>query len=133
MPDTEEFEPDLEGEEVRVQNERQNERVAIDLGVTMTSESNFYVGFAGNISEGGLFVATHQMIPVGRTIDLQFRLPDGEEPVSLEARVCWQRTAVDYDDGILPGFGVQFVNLDENTRKRLEEFLETREPIFHPE
>lgn len=132
MSDGRDFDVSKDGSQVRM-HRRQSERVAVELGVTMTSESNFYVGFAGNISEGGLFIATHQMVPVGREIDLRFQLPGVDEPVDVKAGVRWQRTAVDYDDGILPGFGVEFLDLDDQTRRRIEDFIADREPIFHPE
>ncbi len=132
MSPMKEFEPVEDGDDVSVRR-REAKRVAVELGVTMTSDSNFYVGFANNISEGGLFVATHQMVEVGSTVDLRFELPGEDEPVVVEAEVRWQRTAVDYDSGILPGFGVQFGDLDDETRARIERYIEDREPIFHPD
>ena len=112
---------------------REHARVAVQLGVTVSSESNFYVGFADNISKGGLFVATHDLLPIGQTLLLQFRLPEQQEPIEVEAVVRWQRTHSDPDNGVLPGFGAQFVDLDDDECARLQDFINSRAPLFHPD
>lgn len=130
---SEEFSTGL-GEESEVSiNRRASDRKRVRVAVTMSSDSNLYVGFADNMSEGGLFVATHELLPIGETIDLEFEIPGEDDFVKVAAEVCWHRAVSDVVNGLLPGFGARFVDLDDDDRARLEEFLETREPIFHPE
>ena len=43
-------------------NRRRHLRYAVELDVSMSSEHNFYAGFAENLSEGGVFVATHSLL-----------------------------------------------------------------------
>lgn len=112
---------------------RRQQRHTVRLGVTLTSESNLYVGFADNISEGGLFVATHELMPIGTAVDLEFELPERTEPLRVRGEVRWQRAVSDLDDHVFPGFGVKFIDLGEREAKAIAEFLETREPIFHPD
>jgi uncharacterized protein (TIGR02266 family) len=126
------FKDIMQTEKVKIER-RQQTRVAVKVGVTMSSDSNFYVGFADNVSEGGLFVATHELLPIGETIDLEFRLPDDDESISLQAEVRWHRTASDLRNGVLPGFGARFIDMGPEQRARLEEFVSNREPLFHPE
>ena len=121
-----------EGDEVSI-NRRSSDRKEVRVAVTMTSDSNLYVGFADNMSEGGLFVATHELIAIGETIDLSFEVPDGGKLVEVKAEVRWHRAVSDHANGLLPGFGARFVDLEDADRNRLEKFLEDREPIFHPE
>jgi uncharacterized protein (TIGR02266 family) len=124
----------LGGEESEVIiNRRESDRKRVRVAVSMHSDSNLYVGFADNMSEGGLFVATHELLSIGETIELVFELPGEEDLVEVKAEVCWQRAVSDVHNGMLPGFGARFVDLDDADRARLEQFLESREPIFHPE
>lgn len=114
-------------------NRRENDRKRVRVAVSMHSDSNFYVGFADNMSQGGLFVATHELLSIGETIDLVFELSGEEELVEVKAEVCWLRAVSDVNNGLLPGFGARFIDLDDEDRARLEKFLENREPMFHPE
>ncbi len=122
----------MESDEVQI--ERRNEqRVSVRAGVTMNSESNFYIGLANNISEGGIFLATYDLLPVGSTIEVEFRLPGNDKPIRASAEVRWHRqVAISHDDAPV-GFGAQFVSIDEADKKRLQEFVDSREPLFYPE
>ena len=123
---------EMESDEVDIER-RTDQRVAVNVGVTMSSDSNLYVGLTDDISAGGLFIATHEMLPVGQIVELDFRLPEHQEPISVRAEVRWQRTYSDPTNGVLPGFGAAFVDLDEEDQTRLEDFVNSREPMFHPE
>lgn len=123
---------DPHDEDVKIYR-REFKRIEVSLGLTMTSESNFFVGFADNISDGGLFVATQQLVTEGSEVELELRLPDGGEPVRARAEVRWQRHAQDLPNGALPGFGARFIDLPEESRARLDAFLKEREPLFYPE
>lgn len=111
---------------------RNQQRVAVEVGVTMTSDSNLFVGLTDNISEGGLFVATHELLPVGSELDLEFQLPEDDEPISVRAQVRWHRPVSQASADRMPGFGARFVDLDDSDRERLEDFVDSREPMFHP-
>ena len=123
---------DMSEEGVKISG-RQHARVSVNLGVTLRSDSNFYVGFADNISEGGLFVATHDLLPIGSAITLEFRLPGDDEPICIPAEVRWQRPVSDPENGILPGFGAKFLEVDSADQARLDDFISSREPLFHPD
>ena len=122
----------MQSDDVKIDRRRQP-RVAVKLGVTLSSESNFFVGFTNNVSEGGLFVATHDLLPIGEQVQLQFQLPKEEEPISVDAEVRWHRPIASARDGAPPGFGAQFVEIDDGDHRRLQEFVSSREPIFFPD
>ena len=124
---------DLENVEGGEEDRREEERKKIRVGVTMNSGSNLYVGFTDNISEGGLFVATHEIVAVGQLIDLRLLLPGEGESIQGKGQVQRQRTVAEMGEGVFPGFGVKFTELSDRALERLQEFLNTREPIFHPE
>lgn len=121
----------METDDVEI-DRRQQSRVSVKVGVTMNSDSNVYVGLTDNVSKGGLFIATYDLLAIGRTIELEFRLPEHEEPIEVQAEVRWHRPESDPDNGAPRGFGARFVDLDDGDRERLEAFVEDREPMFHP-
>jgi hypothetical protein len=92
---------------------RRSPRAAVDLqvGLRFDSVQAFLSAYAGDISEGGMFVhmanAPHQ---VGQTVALQFDAGK-ERIVQGTARIV----RVDPD-----GFGLQFVELDDTSRRLIE-------------
>jgi uncharacterized protein (TIGR02266 family) len=92
-------------------------KVGVEYGTT------FFTGFSGNISKGGVFVATHQTLPIGARVELFFEMPDGHA-VSVPAVVRWVR---DVDqatlDGSSPGIGLSFVSLTHDDAIILERYV----------
>lgn len=109
----------------RREEQRAAPRQKIDVEVTIASESHFFAGLAGDVSVGGVFVATYARIPVGRELSIAFSLPDGE--VMARGIVRWRREG---SDRVAPGIGVQFEMLDEADWKIIERFCEERPPIL---
>lgn len=108
---------------------RSSERVAVDVEVTLTSEHNFYTSFTQDISEGGLFIASHEVLPVGT--EIRFSLKLGKGVVSCIGVVRWVREPSPYLDGVPPGMGVQFTKLPPNVAAAINSFIESRrESIF---
>jgi uncharacterized protein (TIGR02266 family) len=114
---------------VDFKDRRAHARVTLKTSITMSSESNFYTGFMNDISEGGLFVSTYNLQPIGSTINLEFNLPDSEEPIKAQGVVRWLKEA-NPDVEMEPGLGVQFTNLSDVDRRRIEHFVKHRETIF---
>ena len=108
---------------------RQHRRATLEVDVTLASDHNFFVGFAENISEGGLFIATHNVFAIGAPVDLTFRLPTGG-PMEVHCVVRWVR-AYNPDSDTPPGVGVEFVNLSEADQRAVLAFLQQRDPLFH--
>lgn len=106
--------------------------VALEVHVTSSSDHNFYTGFTHNISEGGLFIATSHVLPVGTELQFQFRLESDPEPVSLTGIVRWVREPHSLiAPDVPPGMGVQFAELGSAAQTRINRFIERRrESIF---
>lgn len=105
------------------------ERLDIELAVDVKSEHNFFTGFSANISEGGIFIATHQARPVGSLVEIEFSLP-GERPIAARARVRWTKVYHEGSDGS-PGLGLEFVSIDPDDARRIQAFIEReRPPLF---
>lgn len=108
-------------------NRRYSRRVQLDVDIGFHSETNFFVGFAEDISDGGLFVATYDRLPVGTELTLSLVLPGGKQVV-VSGRVTWIRDP--NDEEVTPGVGVRFERLDEDDRRAIDRFLKKRAPMF---
>jgi uncharacterized protein (TIGR02266 family) len=105
-------------------------RVELQVGVGFHSDTNFYTGFTEDVSEGGLFVATHVPQPIGTRLRLTFTLPAGPE-ITGEAVVRWLRVPRSHDTETVPGMGVQFEGLEREHEALIREFIALREPLFY--
>lgn len=111
---------------------REHSRYQVDLDVTVTSEHNFYAGFVENMSVGGVFIATHQLKPVGERLELSVHLPGHAEAIRSTGEVRWVRVFSEQSN-VPPGMGIRFDTLDDLARRHIEEFLATRDPMFFDE
>ncbi len=105
-------------------------RLDMEVNVDLFSADTFFTGFTENISEGGLFIATSASFPLGERLRVRLSLMGGD-PQEYLVVVCWVRP----DGGIngLPGgMGVQFLDLPERERTRLQKFVDSgvKETLF---
>lgn len=116
----------------RPQGRREQGRVRMQAAITISSESNFFTGFSTNISEGGLFIATASLLPLGSPIEVQFTLP-GSRPIQVQGVVRWRREVNDNTPEIFPGIGIQFNDLSPEAEGAIRQFVQSREPLFFPD
>jgi uncharacterized protein (TIGR02266 family) len=107
-------------------------RVRMQAQINRSSDSNFYTGFATDIGEGGIFVATVQTVPRGTSVDLDVTLPGGR-PMKVSGVVHWTREVNDKTPELMPGFGVKFTHLAPEVAAAISDFVATREPLFFPD
>ena len=104
---------------------------SLEANIGATTESNFYVGFTGEIADGGVFVATYEVFAPGTKIDLLVTLPGAFE-FNCKGWVRFIRDPFDLSqDGNEPGMGVQFENLDAHSRNLVLRFIHKRPPMFY--
>lgn len=107
---------------------RASPRAFVETEVDLHTESTFFTGLSEDVSRGGLFVATYQLLPVGTDIELSFSLP-GEQRVRAHGRVVWLREV--RDGGVSPGMGIAFHGLDPEDEEAVKGFLVERPPAFY--
>jgi uncharacterized protein (TIGR02266 family) len=100
----------------------------VSLMVDLDSESNFYVGFAEDLSDGGIFVATHAPRKIGSRVELAITLSN-QEPMRAKGTVKWVREYSDAIEGV-PGMGIQFDHVSRQDVERILEFARGRPPMF---
>ncbi len=123
----------LPGSRDTASNRRVSPRLPAEIEVGVTTEHNFFTGFSLDISEGGIFVATHVDHPVGTRLEIRVAFPDGAEPMVLIAEVRWKRELRDTSDAS-PGLGLRFVEPTPGQRAKIHAFIKhVRDPLFHDE
>ncbi len=111
-------------------NQRARPRLSVQVDVSLHTEHNFYAGLTENISEGGLFIATHENLPLGTQMNLSVTLPD-HEPFEVKGEVRWLREYNDFTSDVSPGIGVAFNDLPGARRKLIEQFIRKRSPLLY--
>ena len=99
---------------------RKSQRADLVVRVEYQTVDELFSDFARDINEGGIFVETATPHPLGTLVDLQFKLPGGDEPVRIKGTVV---RISDGEGGESPGLGIEFENLDAPTRQRVNNLV----------
>ena len=94
-----------------------------DVVVDFGTEDRFFTGFAGNISDGGLFIATERPLPVGLPIMVRFSIPQFEAPITVTAEVRWVRPSRPDLPETAGGMGVKFLDLPAEIVHAVDGFI----------
>ncbi len=103
-------------------------RAELEVDVGFEGDNRFYAGTTGDISRGGLFVATDTPLMVGTELTLSFVLPDAYR-IATDATVTWVRAPRYRPDELPAGMGVRFDDLSTADRGALEHYLRDRPPF----
>ncbi len=115
-----------------IDDRRSCPRVALEADITFASDSNFYTGFAEDISDGGVFVATYSLYRIGTAIQVTFTLPSGHT-LTVDGTVRWLRDIWDLDHDTQPGMGIAFEGLNAEDKQTIARFMQSRAPLFFAE
>lgn len=97
--------------------ERRHDRAEARLTVRITYGSDSRKDTVDDISEGGLFVATRELIPVGEEVEVTLKPARALRGLDVRGRITWHR------DGANPGMGVMFLFDDEGHKERVEQMV----------
>jgi uncharacterized protein (TIGR02266 family) len=76
-----------------------------------------------NISEGGVYLRTHEPLPEGTALRLKFTLPRDVETLELEAEVV-RTSPLGIQIETEPGMGLRFRGIPEEVQKRIRNFVQ---------
>jgi uncharacterized protein (TIGR02266 family) len=107
-------------------------REQLEANLGATTESNFYVGFSGEISQGGVFVSTYNILPKGSPVRVFITLP-GNLSTEVDGHVRFVRDPMDMNAESEPGMGIAFDGLDKEPRELILRFIRKRPPMFYDE
>jgi len=106
------------------------ERAPVEANLGATTQSNFYVGFSGEIAHGGVFLATYEALPKETSVRMLVTLPGGFE-FECDGYVRFVRDPMDFMSESEPGMGIQFEGLSDEARDLVLRFIKKRPPIFY--
>ncbi|MEM7137829.1 MAG: hypothetical protein AAF500_14690 [Myxococcota bacterium] len=106
------------------------DRRRIEANLGATTQSNFYVGFSGEIAHGGVFLATYESLDKDTSVSMLVTLPGGFE-FQCDGYVRFVRDPMDFASESEPGMGVQFEGLSDEARELALRFVRQRAPMFY--
>lgn len=118
-----EFSPEVSDAQA---DRRESVRVPTRLAVSFHDVGELRRCWMTNLSRGGVFVATEEILPIGTRLDLQIAVgPEGGE---LEVPVEVVSHNIGPDFRTRCGMGMRFLDLSPEVTKRLDELYES---AFH--
>ena len=114
------------------QDHRAHKRLPVSLRISLQEDGeDISVNFSViDISEGGLFVRSNILWEPGQIFFLRFSLPGSDHLISVKGEVARSEDKYflfhdeDTKDPI-PGMGIRFVDLSEEDREEIREFIES--------
>jgi uncharacterized protein (TIGR02266 family) len=97
--------------------ERRHDRAEARLMVRIAYGNDSRKDTVDDISEGGLFVATREPIPVGEEVMVTLKPARALRGLDVRGRITWHR------DGASAGMGVMFLFDDEGHKERVEQMV----------
>ena len=77
-----------------------------------------------NVSSNGILVESETPLVIGRTVEIEFFLPDETDPVRATGRVIRRTSELDL---LHPAYGLRFVEMAEQDKKRIDAYISERE------
>jgi uncharacterized protein (TIGR02266 family) len=105
--------------------DRQKDRIASRLLVEFGQHSDeLNCNYSVNISPGGVFVATSDVMPVDTQLAIRVEFPDSRRNLSCEGRVAWLNYPETRKKPHLPtGMGIEFASLADEQLDLLKVYL----------
>lgn len=107
---------------------RATPRTSLVVELHLASDSHFFSGLSGDISEGGVFVSTYRALATGTPVEVEFSLPGSERVVKAKGEVRWHRSA---SPDMPPGVGIAFEELADEDRALIHRFCTLRPPLYY--
>jgi uncharacterized protein (TIGR02266 family) len=107
-------------------NRRESDRHPCAIELEFSEDSHFFTGLSEDISQGGLFVATYERLPIGTRLSLSFETQDGK--VEVRGEVRWVRTAEQAEGW--PGLGVAFTSVSAEAAERIALYCSRCPPLY---
>ena len=111
-----------------IEEHRASPRVSLSVDIHLSSDSHFFTGLSGDISEGGIFVSTYRPLAIGNEVELELTLPGSAEPFTARGTVRWIR---EHSADHPRGFGISFDVLADGERERIHDFCARRPPLYY--
>ncbi|WP_026362368.1 TIGR02266 family protein [Geopsychrobacter electrodiphilus] len=103
---------------------RAEARISIRYG----EEQNLLSNYSVNLSTGGVFIETEDILLVDSALRIKFVIPGVGREIVCTGRVAWVNHPEKMLNKALPvGLGLQFLDLNEDDRDAIREYIKTRD------
>ena len=99
---------------------RQHSRVKLRIEVNYQKMDSYLHRFTENISEGGCFIETDDVLPPRTEVPLEFSFPNHPEPLVIIGEVVW------VVEGTHSGMGIRYKKVSPDAQKVLREIVQSR-------
>ncbi|MGB9736284.1 MAG: TIGR02266 family protein [bacterium] len=107
---------------------QQRKLICIPVLLSIEGTNNFKIDYTTDMSMGGILIQTQTPLKKGTRLDIRFRLPGAIKLIEAKGEVVWSH---EYKPGTpptqenLPGMGIKFLELDEQSKRYLSSYIET--------
>ena len=98
---------------------RQHPRVKLRIEVSYQKMDSYLHRFTENISEGGCFIETDEVLPPRTEVPLEFSFPNHPKPLVITGEVVW------VVEGTHSGMGIQYKEISQDAQKVLREIVQS--------
>jgi uncharacterized protein (TIGR02266 family) len=106
---------------------RKHVRYAVRIRIRYRTADQFFQDYVQNISMGGIFVETTKPLSEGTRLSVEFSLPGMRVPISADGVVVHRLSGNRGSDASGNGMGIRFSELDEKSKRLLEEYVRRSE------
>lgn len=107
---------------------QQRKLICIPVLLSIEGANNFKIDYTTDMSMGGLLIQTPTPLKKGTRLDIRFRLPGAIKLIETKGEVVWSheyKPGTEPTQETLPGMGIKFLELDEQSKKYLSSYIET--------
>lgn len=91
---------------------------------TCTDPEKYLSNYTVNLSTGGFFIVSTDILPVDTQLNIEFVLPDDDKIIKCSARVAWINHPESLINKNLPvGMGLQFLDLSLDSMNSIRKFI----------
>jgi len=99
-------------------------RVDAKVEVEYKSFDQFYKEYTKNISKGGIFIKTENILRPQDVLEISLIVPNREQPLKVVGEIVHVITAAEAEQHSWdPGMGVQFVDFEEGAHQALKDYV----------
>jgi uncharacterized protein (TIGR02266 family) len=99
---------------------RKYPRVKLRIEVSYQKMDSYLHRFTDNISEGGCFIETDEVLPPRTEVPMEFSFPNHPDPVVIIGEVVW------VVEGTHSGMGIQYKKIPTDAQEALREIVQSR-------
>jgi c-di-GMP-binding flagellar brake protein YcgR len=95
-------------------------RIDIDVDYQLARDQEWLHGRMKDLGEGGICLVSAVAFGITARIELRFRIPDTERPITVQGDVMWENFDIDRDVYLV---GIQFASVETRDMELIEKFV----------